>query len=252
MMTEARVAMVTGAGSGIGRAVASAFIRAGYRVILAGRRADALLQTIRLADGGQGNALHRVTDVCDRQSVAELFSACQARFGRLDVLFNNAGIANVPAPLEDLDFDAWENVLNTNVTGTFLCLQHAFRLMKSQVPRGGRIINNGSIAAVSPRPGSIAYAASKHAVTGLTKTAILEGRKYDIACSQIDIGNAHAGIASDFGEGVAQADGSLKGEPFMDIENVASAVLYMASLPLEANVQSLTLLATKMPFVGRG
>ena len=251
-MTEARVAMVTGAGSGIGRAVASAFIAAGYRVILAGRRADTLLETIHLADGTQDKTLHMVTDVCDRQSVADLFSACQARFGRLDVLFNNAGIANVPTPLEDLDFDTWEKVLNTNITGTFLCLQNAFRIMKSQVPCGGRIINNGSIAAMSPRPGSIAYTASKHAVTGLTKTAILEGRKYDIACSQIDIGNAQAGIAAGFAEGVAQTDGSLKGEPVMDIENVASAVLYMASLPLDANVQSLTLLATKMPFVGRG
>ena len=193
-----------------------------------------------------------VTDICDRRSVADLFSACQARFGRLDVLFNNAGITHASTPLEELDFDAWEKVLTTNVTGTFLCLQNAFRIMKSQVPRGGRIINNGSIAAVSPRPGSIAYAASKHAVTGLTKTAILEGRKYDIACSQIDIGNADVGIASAFGEGVAQADGSLKGEPVMNIDSVASAVVYMASLPLDANVQSLTLLATKMPFVGRG
>ena len=251
-MAEARVAMVTGAGSGIGRAVASAFIAAGFRVILAGRRADALLDTIRLAGGNQNNALHVATDVCDRQSVADLFSACVARFGRLDILFNNAGISHAPAPLEDLDLDTWENVLKTNVTGTFLCLQNAFRIMKSQVPRGGRIINNGSISAASPRPGSIAYAASKHAVTGLTKTATLEGRKYDIACSQIDIGNAHAGMASDFGEGVAQADGSLKGEPVMGVDNVASAVVYMASLPLDANVQSLTLLATKMPFVGRG
>lgn len=251
-MTEPRVAIITGAGSGIGRAVASAFISAGYRVILAGRRADSLLHTIRLADGNKQNASHTVTDVCDRQSVANLFSVCQDQFGRLDVLFNNAGIANPPGPLEELEFDAWERVLRTNVTGMFLCLQHAFRIMKSQIPRGGRIINNGSIAAVSPRPGSIAYAASKHAVTGLTKTATLEGRKYDIACSQIDIGNARAGIASDFGGGVAQADGSLKGEPVMDVDNVASTVLYMASLPLTANVQSLTLLATKMPFVGRG
>lgn len=251
-MTEARVVMVTGAGSGIGRAVASAFIRAGCRVVLAGRRADALHETIALADGQADATLPVVTDVCDPKSVSDLFSACKARFGRLDVLFNNAGVANPSVPLEDLGFDAWQKVLNTNVTGTFLSLQQAFHLMKTQQPRGGRIINNGSIASVAPRPGSIAYSASKHAVTALTKTAVLEGRKYDIACSQIDIGNAHSGIAASFDQAVAQADGTLASEPVMDVENVASAVVYMASLPLDANVQSMTLLATKMPFVGRG
>jgi NAD(P)-dependent dehydrogenase (short-subunit alcohol dehydrogenase family) len=244
-----RIALVTGAGSGIGRAVALAFARHGYRVILSGRRQDRLE---RVAQEGGALCQAIAADVTDPLSVKKLFARIAMEHGRLDVLFNNAGTGAPPAPLEDLPFEHWRAVMDTNATGVFLCTQAAFKLMKEQTPRGGRIINNGSIAATSPRPHLIAYTASKHAVTGLTRATSLEGRKYDIACGQIDIGNAATDMAQAMVTGTLQADMSTKVEPTFDVKHVGDAVVYMANLPLEANVLFLTLTATNMPYVGRG
>jgi NAD(P)-dependent dehydrogenase (short-subunit alcohol dehydrogenase family) len=249
---QGKVAMVTGAGSGIGRAVALAFLANDYRVVLAGRRADALAGTVKLADDKAENALAVPTDVGDPASVHALFARTREVFGRLDVLFNNAGRGAPPVPFEDLPYSQWQSVVDANLTGTFLCMQQAFKLMKSQTPRGGRIINNGSISAHAPRPFSAAYTATKHAVTGLTKSASLDGRAFDIAVGQIDIGNAATEMTERMTQGVLQPNGQLAVEPRMDVKLVADAVLHMARLPLDANVLFMTVMATKMPFVGRG
>jgi NAD(P)-dependent dehydrogenase (short-subunit alcohol dehydrogenase family) len=251
MTDTGKVALVTGGGSGIGRAVALALLREGYRVVLAGRRPDALAETVALAPPGT-TALPVPADVTDPASVRALFEQTVAAFGRLDVLFNNAGTGAPPLPLEDLTFDQWRRVVDVNLTGPFLCTQEAFRVMKGQSPRGGRIINNGSISATAPRPNSAPYTATKHAVTGLTKSTALDGRKYDIACGQIDIGNAATEMTTRMAEGVPQANGTIAAEPRMDVEHVARAVVYMAGLPLEANVLFMTVMATTMPLVGRG
>lgn len=247
-----RVAIVTGAGSGIGRAVALALLRAGWRVALTGRRRAALEETAQAAGEHAGRALVLPSDVTRPDAVRALFDAAVERCGRLDLLFNNAG-ANAPGTLlEDLPFEQWQQVIDVNLTGAFLCLQNAFRVMKAQSPRGGRIINNGSISAHAPRPNSAPYTASKHAVSGLTKAASLDGRKYDIAVGQIDIGNALTSMAARMPQGVPQADGRMAPEPVIDVQVVADAVLHMASLPLDANILTMTVMATKMPFVGRG
>ena len=246
------VAIVTGAGSGIGRAVALAFLREGWSVALAGRRAAALRATAAEAGDAADRALAVTADVREPASVRDLFAWTVERFGRVDVLFNNAGTGAPPRPLEELSLEQWRAVVDTNLTGAFLCTQEAFRAMKAQTPRGGRIINNGSISATTPRPDSAPYTAAKHAITGLTKATALDGRAHDIACGQIDIGNALTPMTERMAEGVPQADGAVRAEPVMDVEHVARAVLYMASLPLDANVLSLTVMATKMPFVGRG
>ncbi len=247
-----KIVLVTGAGSGIGRAVALAFADADYAVVLAGRRAEALAETVSLAPGK--TLLAVPTDVADPAAVAALFARVKETFGRLDVLFNNAGTGAPQLAMEDLSFAQWQAVVDVNLTGTFLCTQQAMKLMKAQEPRGGRIINNGSISAQAPRPNTAPYTATKHAVTGLTKSTALDGRAFDIACGQIDIGNAQTAMTARLAmnSGVPQADGSLKPEPVMDVDAVAKAVLYMASLPLDANVLNLTVMATKMPFVGRG
>jgi NAD(P)-dependent dehydrogenase (short-subunit alcohol dehydrogenase family) len=247
-----RVALVTGAGSGIGRAVALAFLEDGYAVALAGRKRGLLEETARAAGAAAERALIVPTDVGRPDEVDALFEATKARFGRLDVLFNNAGRGAPAVPLEELRYEKWQEIVATNLTGVFLCTQQAFRIMKAQDPRGGRIINNGSISAHAPRPDSAPYTATKHAVTGLTRSTALDGRKYDIACSQIDIGNAATEMTARMTEGVRQADGSVAVEPRMDVAHVARAVLFMANLPLDANVLFTTILATKMPFVGRG
>jgi NAD(P)-dependent dehydrogenase (short-subunit alcohol dehydrogenase family) len=246
-----KVALVTGAGSGIGRASALALLKEGYRVVLAGRRGNQLDETVSRSGAGD-RALAVPTDVSNPSSVAALFDATRAKFGRLDVLFNNAG-TNAPGVMfEDLTFEQWSNVVAVNLTACFLCAQHAFRLMKDQNPRGGRIINNGSISAHAPRPNSAPYTSTKHAITGLTKSLSLDGRKYDIACGQIDIGNAQTEMAARMANGVPQANGTVAIEPLMDVDYVARSVVFMASLPLDANIQFLTVMATKMPFVGRG
>jgi NAD(P)-dependent dehydrogenase (short-subunit alcohol dehydrogenase family) len=242
--------MVTGAGSGIGRAVALALAGEGYAVVLAGRRAAALDETAALAPAATFLAVP--TDVSDPAAVAALFAQTKQRFGRLDLLFNNAGTGAPPLPMEDLTVAQWQAVLGANLTGPFLCTQQALRLMKSQDPRGGRIVNNGSISAHTPRPNSAPYTATKHAITGLTKSTALDGRAFDIACGQIDIGNAETPMTARMAGGVPQACGTLAPEPVMDVDAVAKAVLYMASLPLDANVLFMTVMATKMPFVGRG
>jgi NAD(P)-dependent dehydrogenase (short-subunit alcohol dehydrogenase family) len=252
MNTPIKVAIVTGAGSGIGRACALALLQEGYAVVLAGRRAEALEQTASLAGDASSRTLAVVTDVSDPASVHALFERTKAEYGRLDLLFNNAGSGAPPVPLEDLTYEKWRHVIDVNLTGAFLCTQEAFRLMKTQTPRGGRIINNGSISAYTPRPNSAPYTASKHAITGLTKSTALDGRKYDIACGQIDIGNADTPMTARMKTGVMQPNGEVMAEPTMNVEDVARAVVYMASLPLEANVLSMTVMATKMPFVGRG
>ena len=247
-----KVAMVTGAGSGIGRASSLALLVAGYQVVLAGRRADALQETIALAGDLGAQALAVPTDATDPAAVKALFAATRARFGRLDVLFNNAGTSAPAIPMDELSFEQWKAVVDINLTAVFLCTQQAFALMKTQDPRGGRIINNGSISAYAPRPFSAPYTATKHAITGLTKATSLDGRAHDIACGQIDIGNAASEMTQRMATGVPQANGTLMAEPRMDVKHVADAVVHMASLPLEANVQFMTVMATKMPFVGRG
>jgi NADP-dependent 3-hydroxy acid dehydrogenase YdfG len=244
-----KIAIVTGAGSGIGRAASQALLGAGYSVALAGRRAAELEQT---AAGHADRTLIVPTDITDPASIDALFAKSRERFGRLDLLFNNAGTGLPAGLLEDLSFEAWNKVVSTNLTGVFLCTQAAFRIMKDQTPRGGRIINNGSISAHVPRPNSIAYTATKHAVTGITKSTALDGRKYDIACGQIDIGNAVTEMAAAMVTGTTQANGTVAAEPTMDVKAVADAVLYMAGLPPEANVLFMTVMATKMPYVGRG
>ena len=251
MASAGKVAIITGAGSGIGKAAALALLREGYAVALAGRRKDMLEAVAREAKPGS-RTLVVPTDVADPASIRALFARTKETFGRLDVLFNNAGIGAPAVPLEDLSYEQWKAVVDTNLTGSFICTQEAFKIMKSQQPRGGRIINNGSISAHAPRPGSVAYTSTKHAITGLTKTTSLDGRKYDIACGQIDVGNAETPLTERMKKGVPQANGAVEIEPTMDVEHVASAVVYMASLPLDANVQFLTVMATKMPFVGRG
>jgi len=247
-----KVALITGAGTGIGRAVATAFLKAGYTVALAGRRAEPLEETVALAGVDRTRARVIPTDVGRPDSVRALFDRIVAECGRLDVLFNNAGSGAPPIPLEDLTPEQWQSVVDVNLTGVFLCLQQAFRVMKSQTPRGGRIINNGSISAHAPRPNSAPYTATKHAVTGLTKSASLDGRRYDIAVGQIDIGNAATPMTERMPQGVLQPYGEIVAEPVMDVNIVANAVLQMAALPLDANVLFMTVMATKMPFVGRG
>jgi NAD(P)-dependent dehydrogenase (short-subunit alcohol dehydrogenase family) len=246
-----RIAIVTGAGSGVGRAAALALARAGWAVVLAGRRKDALDETAGMAPAG-ARILAVPTDVSDPASVAALFAATKREFGRLDLLFNNAG-TNVPGtPFEDLTPEQWNAVVAVNLTGSFLCAHAAFRMMKEQVPQGGRIINNGSISAHAPRPDSAPYTATKHAITGLTKTIALDGRKYDIACGQIDIGNAATPMTQRMQRGVKQADGRVAVEPTMNVDHVGDAIVHMAGLPLETNILTMTIMATKMPFVGRG
>ena len=248
---QAKVAIVTGGGSGIGKAAALALLGDGWSVALAGRRAEALEQVVQ-GSGAKGKALAVPTDVTDPASVQALFETTVKTWGRVDLLFNNAGMGLGGAALEDIAIEDWKRVVDTNLNGMFYCIQQAFRVMKAQQPMGGRIINNGSISAHAPRPGSIAYTATKHAVTGLTKTAALDGRKYDIAVGQIDIGNAVTELAARMAKGVPQANGEIRAEPLMDVEIVGRSVLYMANLPLEANVLFHTVMATKMPFVGRG
>ena len=251
MTQPVRTAVVTGAGTGVGRAAALAMLRDGYSVVLAGRRLEPL-QRVAQESGASARALTVPTDVADAAAVQALFEAAVAAFGRVDVLFNNAGVGAPPVPLEDITLAQWRHVVDTNLTGMFLCIQQAFRVMKAQSPQGGRIINNGSISAYAPRPNSSPYTATKHAVTGLTKSAALDGRKYDIAVGQIDIGNAATEMAQRMATGVPQAHGAIAIEPLMDVDVVGQSVLYMANLPLSANVLFHTVMATKMPFVGRG
>ncbi|PRH86261.1 3-oxoacyl-ACP reductase [Labrys okinawensis] len=251
MSGQGKIAIVTGAASGIGKAVAHALLADGWSVVFTGRRQEALEAAIAESPhAASGRAI--ASDVTDPASVTALFDAAVAALGRVDLVFNNAGTIAPGVPIEDLPFEQWKAVIDTNVSGVFLCTKEAFRVMKAQEPRGGRIINNGSISATSPRPNSAPYTASKHAVTGLTKSSSLDGRKYDIACGQIDIGNTLTPMASKMPGGVPQADGSIKPEPTFDVKHVADAVVYMAGLPLEANVQFMTVMATKMPLVGRG
>ena len=252
MIINGKIALVTGAGSGIGRAVALAFQSAGYSVVLAGRRAGELESTAALAKHPDSKMLPVPTDVSKPQSVQRLFTTTKESFGRLDVLFNNAGTSAPGIPLEELTYEQWSAVVGVNLTGAFLCSQEAIKLMKAQNPRGGRIINNGSISARVPRPNSAPYTATKHAITGLTKCISLDGRKYDIACGQIDIGNAATEMTERMTAGVLQANGTTLVEPRMHVRHVAEAVVYMASLPLDTNVQFMTVMATKMPFIGRG
>jgi len=252
MQAPHKVAIVTGAGTGVGKAVATAFLKEGYRVALAGRRKELLEQTVAEAGATAAQALVVPTDIRNPASVRALFEKTKEAFGRLDVLFNNAGTSAGGVLLEDLSYEQWQAVVETNLTGAFLCTQEAFKIMKSQEPRGGRIINNGSVSAYAPRPNSAPYTATKHAITGLTKSTALDGRKYDIACGQIDIGNALTEMTARMVQGVPQANGTVAPEPVMDVQHVANAVLHMASLPLDANVLFMTVMATKMPLVGRG
>ena len=252
MSQQVKVAVITGAGTGIGKATALALLENGYSVTLAGRRIEPLEMTVAEAGPAASRTLVVPTDVGNPDAVSALFAATQERFGRLDLLFNNAGTGAPSVPLEDLTYDQWKSVVDTNLTGAFLCTQEAFRLMKSQDPKGGRIINNSSISSQVPRPNSAPYTSTKHAITGLTKSTSLDGRKYDIACGQIDIGNAETQMTGGMKRGALQPNGSTMVEPTMDVDNVARAVLYMASLPLDANVQFMTVMATKMPFIGRG
>ena len=254
MAAAQKIALVTGAGTGVGRGAAHALMKAGYTVVLAGRRMEKLEEVAKEAAAFGGKSLCVSADIADPASIKALFAKTKATFGRLDVLFNNAGVGAPAVPLEDLPFDKWKAAVDTNVTGTFLCIQEAFRIMKDQSPHGGRIINNGSLAAHTPRPITIAYTATKHAITGLTKSAALDGRPYDIACGQIDIGNAASPLTERMvvGDGILQPNGSKMIEPRMEAEDVGNAVLYMANLPLTANVLFMTVMATKMPYVGRG
>jgi NAD(P)-dependent dehydrogenase (short-subunit alcohol dehydrogenase family) len=251
-MTTGGIALVTGAGSGIGEACAIALASVGWSLVLAGRRAEPLDRVAEAVRSAGGQALPISADVADPAAVDHLFGATRDRFGRLDLLFNNAGCGAPPVPLEDLTLEAWRKVVDVNLTGAFLCTQWAFRLMKAQSPRGGRIINNGSISAHAPRPGSVAYTATKHAITGLTRSTALDGRVHDIACGQIDIGNAATPLTEAMTRGVPQANGEVAAEPVIDVRHVADAIVYMAGLPLEANVQFMTVMATRMPFIGRG
>lgn len=252
MTVQAKVAVVTGGGSGIGRAVALALANEGYAVVVAGRRQDALESISDEAARAGLRMLAIPTDVRDQPSVQSLFAKTKAAFGRLDLLFNNAGAGAPPVPIEELTYDQWKVVVDTNLSGAFLCTQEAVKLMKSQRPSGGRIINNGSISAHSPRPNSAPYTATKHAITGLTKSTSLDGRQFDIACGQIDIGNAATEMTERISQGALQADRTIAGEPRIDLSDVARAVVYMASLPLDTNVQFMTVMATRMPFIGRG
>jgi NAD(P)-dependent dehydrogenase (short-subunit alcohol dehydrogenase family) len=247
-----RVAVVTGAGSGIGRAVTQALFRAGYRVALAGRRGDALRETLTDSPWAESDALVVPTDVADPNAVRRLLARVRSEWGRVDLLFNNAGVFGQTAPLDEVADEEWGTVIDTNLTGSFFCARETFRTMKAQSPQGGRIINNGSLSAHVPRPHSVAYTASKHAITALTKSISLEGRPYNIACGQIDIGNAATELTANIGQGALQPDGSRVAEPLMDVRYAADAVIYMAGLPLDANVQFVTVMATKMPYVGRG
>jgi len=247
-----KIAVVTGAGSGIGRASSLALLKNGYKVALAGRRKDALDETAKMAGNNAPNAMAVPTDVTKRDDILALFAKVKATWGRLDLVFNNAGGGAPPVPLEELPYETWLGVVAANLTGPFLCTQEAMKIMKDQSPRGGRIINNGSISAHAPRPYSVAYTSTKHAITGLTKSTSLDGRQYDIACGQIDIGNAVTPMTERMTKGVLQPDGQTMVEPRMDVEAVANAIVYMDSLPLDANVQFMTVMATKMPFVGRG
>jgi NAD(P)-dependent dehydrogenase (short-subunit alcohol dehydrogenase family) len=247
-----KVAVVTGGGSGIGRATAIALAREGYEVVIAGRKPEMLDETAKLAEGSGQRITTVPTDVTDPAAILALFAAVKAKFGRLDLLFNNAGTSARAIPMEELSVEQWKRVVDTNLTGAFLCTQQAIKLMKDQDPRGGRIINNGSISAHAPRPNSAPYTATKHAMTGLTKSTSLDGRAYDIACGQIDIGNAATEMTGPMAKGVMQASGAVEAEPRIDVEHVARAVVFMAGLPLDANVQFMTVMATKMPFVGRG
>jgi NAD(P)-dependent dehydrogenase (short-subunit alcohol dehydrogenase family) len=250
-MAHTKVAVVTGAGTGIGKASAIALVKDGYSVAFAGRRAEPLEKAVAESGGGE-RALAVPTDVGDPKSVAALFAKVKSAFGRLDVLFNNAGMGAPAIPMEDLTVEQWLNVVNANLNGAFYCTQEAIRIMKAQQPMGGRIINNGSISAHAPRPNTVAYTSTKHAITGLTKSTSLDGRKYDIACSQIDIGNAATEMTERMTKGILQPHGGMMVEPRMDVQHVADAIVFMARLPLDANVQFMTLMATKMPFVGRG
>jgi len=252
MSTNGKVAVITGAGSGVGKAAALALAADGYCLVLAGRRVEPLEAVAQQAQALGARAVAVATDVGDPASVKNLFARVTEAFGRLDLLFNNAGTGGAPKLLEDLTYEQWKRVIDTNLTGAFLCTQEAFRIMKSQEPRGGRIINNGSVSAHAPRPNSAPYTATKHALTGLTKSTSLDGRKYDIACGQIDIGNAATELTAAMSRGVPQANGTIAPEPTMDLSHVAEAVRYMANLPLSANVQFITVMATKMPLVGRG
>ena len=252
MSGNGKIAMITGAGSGIGRSVALAMMKEGYSVVLAGRRQEALDETVALGAQYGAPTLAVSTDLADPVSVKNLFAKTKEKFGRLDVLFNNAGTNAPPIPLEELSFEQWQAVLGANLTAACLCTQAAFRSMKDQSPRGGRIINNGSVSAQTPRPNSAPYTATKHAITGLTKSTSLDGRKYDIACGQIDIGNASTNMTQKMSTGVLQPNLELAVEPTMDVGNVANAVILMASLPLDANVSTITVMATKMPLAGRG
>jgi NAD(P)-dependent dehydrogenase (short-subunit alcohol dehydrogenase family) len=252
MSESAKVALVTGAGTGVGKAVALALAREGYALVLAGRRPEPLRETAGAAEAGGARCLVVPTDVADPAAIKALFAQTREAFGRLDVLFNNAGIGAPAVPLEDLPYETWKAVVDTNLTAVFLCTQEAIRIMKAQTPRGGRIINNGSISAHAPRPYSVAYTATKHAITGLTKSTALDGRQYDVACGQIDIGNAATPLTERMAAGVLQPNGTTMPEPRMDPDQVGRAVAYMASLPLDANVLFMTVMATKMPFVGRG
>ena len=252
MSETTRIALVTGAGSGIGQAVATGFLAHGYTVFLAGRRQERLDAVAREAGEHAARAIPVATDVSDPPSVRRLFDTIRDRAGRLDVLFNNAGTGAPAVPFDELTFEQWKTVVDTNLTGVFLCAQQAFALMKAQSPRGGRIINNGSISAYVPRPNSAPYTATKHAVAGLTKSLSLDGRAFDIACGQIDIGNAETPMTARVAQGTLQANGEMRPEPYLAVRHVAEAVLYMAGLPLEANVQFMTVMATKMPFIGRG
>jgi NAD(P)-dependent dehydrogenase (short-subunit alcohol dehydrogenase family) len=252
MSGENKIAIITGAGSGVGKGAALALLRDGWSVVLAGRRAEALAGTVEQAGADGARALPVPTDVADPASVKALFEAAKGEYGRLDLLFNNAGIGAPPIPLEELSVEQWRSVVDINLSGMFYCTQEAFRLMKEQDPMGGRIINNGSISAHVPRPNSIPYTATKHAVTGITRSSSLDGRKYNIACGQIDIGNAATEMTERMKGGVPQADGSTMPEPLMDLDHVSQTIAHMASLPLASNVQFVTITATKMPFIGRG
>jgi NAD(P)-dependent dehydrogenase (short-subunit alcohol dehydrogenase family) len=251
-MTPNKIALVTGAGSGIGRAIAIQLASDGYSIVLAGRRREPLEETAKLAQAETGRVLVCPSDVGNPQGVIALFEATEKQFGRLDLLFNNAGIFTPAASIEDVSIEHWQAAINVNLTGAFLCTQQAIRLMKRQQPRGGRIINNGSISSHVPRPRSATYTATKHAITGLTKITSLDGRQYDIACGQIDIGNAATDMTDKMQKGILQANGTVAVEPTMDVQHVARAVSYMAGLPLDANVQFMTIMATNMPFIGRG